>query len=63
VFSKSDAKVIGMIRDISKKDPDAVVILLGDHGAYLNRDCWLGVLDDLNENMRMNGFFPRRHYA
>lgn len=51
----SDVKLINLIKNINDSDPDAVVILLGDHGAYLNRNIWLGEDDDLNKNILKNG--------
>jgi Sulfatase len=57
-IDKSDAILIGLIRDLSEKDPDAIVILLGDHGAAFNRDCWIGENSDINENILQNGMQP-----
>jgi hypothetical protein len=51
----SDAALIDLIHSLTEKDPDAVVIFLGDHGVRLNLDCWLGENNDLNENILENG--------
>jgi hypothetical protein len=43
---------------LAENDPDAIVILLGDHGTYFNRNRWMGEKDDLNGNMLENGIQP-----
>lgn len=55
---KADAALIKLVGDLAEKDPDAVVILVGDHGTYFNRDRWTGEKNDLNENMLGNGMQP-----
>jgi hypothetical protein len=44
---------------VRSEDKEALVILVGDHGAWLHRDCWVGAGPDFNENMRRNGFDPK----
>lgn len=56
--AKTDQAVIGLIRDLSEKDPKAIVILVGDHGPNFNRNRWMGEKDDPNENMLENGIQP-----
>ena len=58
VIAQSDAALIELIRGIDEKDPDATVILIGDHGTWLHREQWIGGKNDLNENMIDNGIQP-----
>ncbi len=58
VIAQSDVALIEMVRCIDEKDPDAIVILAGDHGPWLQRDRWMGGHEDLNKNMLENGIQP-----
>lgn len=58
IIAQSDAALIELVRGIGEKDPDAVVILIGDHGPWLNRNRWMGEEKDLNKNMLGNGIQP-----
>lgn len=56
--AKSDAALIELVSDLAGKELDAIVILLGDHGTYFNRNRWMGEKNDLNENMLESGIQP-----
>jgi hypothetical protein len=58
IVAQSDNSLITLIRKIDEEDPEAVVVLIGDHGPLLNRYSWMGADKDLNENMLENGFQP-----
>ena len=55
---KADSALIALIRGLEETDPDAVVILLGDHGPRGNIFRWIGENEDVNENMMENGARP-----
>jgi hypothetical protein len=56
--NKADSSVVRLVTSLEQKDPRGVVILIGDHGAWLQRDRWKGDLDDANVNMATNGIEP-----
>jgi len=56
--TKSDAALIEMINGIHEKDPDAVVVLIGDHGPHFNKNRFEGTDDNLNDNIIANGINP-----
>jgi hypothetical protein len=58
VIVQSDKDLIDLIRSIDEKDPNAVVVLIGDHGPNLNSGRSEGKEDDLNKNMLVNGIQP-----
>ena len=58
LVAKSDKALIEFVRGVTEKDPEAIVILCGDHGTYFNRNRWLGEKNDPNENMLENGIEP-----
>jgi len=58
MVDKSDAVLIELVRGLAEKDPEAIVILLGDHGTYFNSGRWEGDKNDPNENMLENGIQP-----
>lgn len=58
LVAKSDTALIEFIRGVAEKDPEAIVILMGDHGTWLNRLRWTGGKSDPNENMIENGIQP-----
>lgn len=58
IVAKSDAVLIELVSDLAEKDPEAIVILLGDHGTSFNRNRWIGRKNDPNENMLENGIQP-----
>jgi len=59
VVAESDASLIELVRNIDEKDPDAIVILIGDHGPWLNNNRWMGSHEDLNNNMLENDIHPK----
>lgn len=58
LVAKSDVALIKFIADLNVKDPKAIVILLGDHGTYFNRDRWCGEKEDPNKNILKNDMKP-----
>ncbi len=58
IVVQSDNSLITLIRKIDEENPDAVVVLIGDHGPLLDRNSWMGADNDLNKNMLENGFQP-----
>ena len=48
------SKVIGAIKE---RDPDAIIVLIGDHGSWRYRDIW-GKGDDPNQIMQAAGVDP-----
>jgi len=58
IVTKSDVVLIKLLRDFAEKDPESIVILIGDHGPHFNTRRWEGEKNDLNENMLKNGIQP-----
>jgi len=56
--AKSDLALTELVNDLDKKDPHAIVILVGDHGPNFNRDRWVGQDNNPNGNMIKNGIQP-----
>ncbi|MGD0993279.1 MAG: hypothetical protein ABR998_12495 [Gemmatimonadales bacterium] len=54
----SDSVLIELAGRLAREDPTAVVILLGDHGAWLHREQWIGAGGDPNRAMREHGVSP-----
>ncbi len=57
-IARSDQTLINLIRELKRKDPGALVVLIGDHGAFFYRNCWMGKNADLNRNIEENGIAP-----
>lgn len=55
---KSDSTLIKLMRDIDKNDPEAIVLLVGDHGPQYYKHIWMGEYEDLNKNISENGTNP-----
>jgi len=58
LVTKSDAALIELIHGIHEKTPDAVVVLIGDHGPNFNKGRFEGTDDNLNDNIIANGINP-----
>jgi len=55
-IQKSDKELIELIDTIIQFDPESLILLTGDHGAYMYRNAWMGDSKDPNENIINNGF-------
>jgi len=58
-IQKTDKDVVKIVENIIAKDPEGLIIMIGDHGAWMQRDRWIGESNDVNENMTRNGVAPR----
>lgn len=58
IVGRSDAVLIDLLRRLQRDDPAAIVVLVGDHGAWLHRDRWKGPAGDPNRNMLERGLAP-----
>ena len=55
LVAKADRALIELLDDLYRRDPNALIVLLGDHGAWRTRDRWMGESDDPNVNLRTHG--------